>query len=372
MKSKLLLVVLSVVIFFPTGVNAASIKSASISSFGSEQEVGSYFYVPFDVSFSGLANDLGGNSGVFLVMLGIQIDDSVLKITNILSDFYDSNVYKDGDTYYILSIVNTNFTDNKCRDQFLACTDYQAKIQFYLKSDVVQNTDIKLIGVIAGAFSLDPTFETYTLENMEQLEFEKEISKTISVKKAEKQVVIDNSKNSIVIEHAKPEIKNEIIENSKENSSITSNSNHSNYVSNVARSSNANLKSIVVDDYEIDFKADRLYYELTIDQDVSSLIVKVETEDDKATYQVIGADSLQDEVDIIVKAENGTEQTYVIQILRNSENIVDNLPKNQDSTHVRLDYIIVCGLPVIVAIIISSLVISYLRNRKIDKMLNKL
>jgi len=366
MKNKLLYIVLLTMIIFPIGVDAASIRTASISSV-TEQQVGTYFYVPFNIYFSGLGNDLGGKSGIYMVGLSIEVDESVLEITDMISDFYDSEIYKDGNTYYILSTADTDSTGNKCSDGFLACGDYAANIRFHLKSDSVDSTDIKLTEVAAGVFDLDNTLESYTVENMKELSFTNQVTRTIKIKKSEGNTVQNTEvPKSTVIEDSKPEIKTETIETSKENiKTSTSNKNSNN------KSSNTNLKSLVIEGYEIDFKSDQIDYEITVDNDIDSLTITAETEDEKSTSQTIGDYPLEDEVKIIVSAENGDEKTYTIKINRTVDE--DDVVSNKDSKTFE-DYkpLIYVGGGILIFIILLILIITHHNNRKLDKMLKNL
>ena len=384
MKNKLwVVVILLILMFVPSDVKVASIISTSMST-STEQEVGTSFYLPISVNFSGIGDMVGSDmSGIYMVALVLDFDDSVLEIDQFYSDFFDTEIYTDGDQYYVLSIADSDSTENKCADQFLACSStYVMNIRFHIKNNSKESVDIKVKEAAAIAFKVDTTLESYTVDNMQELEYMQELVCNVKIKKTEEEIV-EVPSNNVVVEESVPKIEDSVIEESKKNANIPSNSNpspspsmnlpatndNSNNTddnnSDHIKSSNANLASILIENYEIDFKKDQLNYEVTVDDDITSLKIKATPEDENATYEVIGANHLKDEVIINVKAENGEELTYTIKILR-------NINTKEDNTLNKVNQVIVIIIGVIVLIVFICLLISHHNKKKLDKLLDQM
>lgn len=318
MKHKILIITMLILILIPIKVGAASITSVDIASVPTEQEVGNSFYLPFYVNFSGIGDSVGETSGIWMVALLLDFDDSILEIDGFYSDFFDTEIYKDieNNKYYVFSIANSDGARNKCVDQFLVCSQkYSINIRFHVISNAKENVDIKLEEVDAAAFKIDKTLESYTTDNMEELEYTKEVVRNIKIKKTEKEIEVP--KASVVTKEKIPEIKDNIIEESKKNLNSSS-SNTSNFKND--KSSNNNLASLMIESYELNFKKDKQEYYITVDNDIHSLNITAKPEDEKATYQIIGADNLGEEIKITVKAESGEEKKLYYQNRQKSRN----------------------------------------------------
>lgn len=83
------------------------------------------------------------------------------------------------------------------------------------------------------------------------------------------------------------------------------------------KSTNKALKSLAVEPAGLDpeFNKDTTNYTLTVEQDVTSLKINAEAEDEKAKVSISGNENLQEgdnTVKIVVTAEDGTARTYTI------------------------------------------------------------
>lgn len=96
------------------------------------------------------------------------------------------------------------------------------------------------------------------------------------------------------------------------------------------KSNDASIRDIVIKGYDLKFKSSIYQYDLEIDQE-DKLDIKVELNDQKATYKIIGNKNLKNnsKIDIVVKAEDGTERKYQVHIIKlnesNSSSIVDKI-----------------------------------------------
>ena len=371
---KFIVILLLMFFLVPFSVSAASISSVSISDINTEQSVGSSFYLPVNVRFSGIDRNSENTTGIYTVVLALAFDDSVLEISGVLTDFYDTQIYKDDNYYYILSIIDLDSTGNKCVDQFLACTDYSANIRFYVKNDSKETVDIKVLEAAAGGFKVDPTLESYLEENAELLEYTTESITTVSILKSETEVTAPPETSVVIESEPNIDVTNEQLERAKEN--FTSHATPS-PTPVTSASSNANLKALTIDHYEIPFKEDQYHYYITVSEDVESLTVHAEPADSKATYEIIGADSIASDSDvrIVVKAENGEEQTYTIRINRVSNDIEKEEEQTEEKKFVITEKqkkiaFVVLGILVIIALI--CWIIFHFKSRKLDKLLDKM
>lgn len=86
-------------------------------------------------------------------------------------------------------------------------------------------------------------------------------------------------------------------------------------------SSNKNLKNILVEKYELNFIPSKFEYDLVINENETNLNIIIETEDEKATYDINGNNNLKNGsvINIVVKAEDGSTSTYKLNIIKQVE-----------------------------------------------------
>lgn len=92
------------------------------------------------------------------------------------------------------------------------------------------------------------------------------------------------------------------------------------------KSDNANLKSLVVENYDIipNFSSDVTEYTLDVTSEVTELSIKAEPEDSKATVTIKGEKELKEgenTVIISVDAEDGTTKLYEIKVTKKEETV---------------------------------------------------
>lgn len=92
------------------------------------------------------------------------------------------------------------------------------------------------------------------------------------------------------------------------------------------KSNNANLKSLVVENYDIipNFSSDVTEYTLDVTSEVTELSIKAEPEDSKATVTIKGEKELKEgenTVIISVDAEDGTTKLYEIKVTKKEETV---------------------------------------------------
>ena len=87
-------------------------------------------------------------------------------------------------------------------------------------------------------------------------------------------------------------------------------------------SSDSYLKSIEIEDYQIEFDKDKFDYAITVESNVTSVSIKAMASSDKATVQINNVSSLEignNVVTIKVVAEDGSSKEYKINIFRKED-----------------------------------------------------
>lgn len=96
------------------------------------------------------------------------------------------------------------------------------------------------------------------------------------------------------------------------------------------KSNVASIKTITIKGYDFKIQSHKFQYDLEIN-DEDKLDIRVELNDSKATYKIIGNNNLKNnsQIEIVVTAEDGTYQKYQIHIIKlgeaNSSSIIDRV-----------------------------------------------
>jgi len=103
------------------------------------------------------------------------------------------------------------------------------------------------------------------------------------------------------------------------------------------RSSNANLKELQIEGYEIAFDKNTLEYEITVESNVNELDITAIAESSKATVEIYGDTNLKtglNEIKIVVTSEKGNSKTYTLKVTKKAKEVVadeDNEEDNENS-----------------------------------------
>ncbi len=97
-----------------------------------------------------------------------------------------------------------------------------------------------------------------------------------------------------------------------------------------AKSGNNYLKALTSLIVDLDFSRDKQEYNVSVANEVTSLELTAEVEDDKASYEIIGDQDFEtgeNHVKVVVTAENGSKRTYDIYVTRekSSNNLLSSL-----------------------------------------------
>lgn len=89
-------------------------------------------------------------------------------------------------------------------------------------------------------------------------------------------------------------------------------------------SSNNLIKKISIDNYNLNFKPQTNNYKLKVKEDIKKLDIDIDLQNEKANYVIIGNHNLKNNsiIRIIVKAENGEENTYTIKVKKRKNLII--------------------------------------------------
>lgn len=379
MKKRIGMILLSLMLWIPLGVNAASVSISGVSiSGGNEATVNRDFSLSFLIKFSGLQKGSMDSQGVYAAGFHLDYDDTIFYMTGISSnsDMWDSDLYKEDGKYYIVStITNSNSDNNKCVDNVSYCADYIVTIHFLVKETDKTSTSIGMDEPSALVMPMIERGKLYTKEYV--LSLTTEISgngsqrQTINISKAQSATTTTTptptASPSTSSEPTKEEPKEETTSSTIQ-----------------GKSNNNYLKSLEIENYEIEFKKEKKRYRITVEEEVNSVNVKAATEDEKATYQIIGADDIKGnnkQIEIVVTAEDGEKKTYSIEvnynhkIVEEEKTVPEEKPKQEKKawkpTEKEKQMIIIGGSLFVILILIIA-IINFRGNRKIDKALDKM
>ena len=139
-------------------------------------------------------------------------------------------------------------------------------------------------------------------------------------------LTIDDNVNELDIKaeaedsNAKVEINGNtnLVNGSKIVISVTVNNKKSEYVLNIVKNASTKLKSLIVTNYQLDFKSDVYGYSLIINDNVNELDIKAEPEDSNSKVEINGNTNLVNGsvISIVVSDNNGNSNEYKISITK--------------------------------------------------------
>lgn len=369
MKKRLLFILMVLFLIPFININAASINRVDVSGTNSAK-VGDKFSLTFHIGYSGIQRGSNNTMGVGGVLYNISFDDSVFLITNISSNGFDTQIGSSNGEYYIVSTINESNSNNKCTDEVLYCSDYEATITFYVKDTDKKSSGIKISNGSAVLFQVGSDYDE---EDAVVITSSSESTQLINITKSES-VVVEEPKSIVSDSVSKNIVSNSEnkISKVKQNTTIknvtTTKKNNSN-------PSNNYLASLRIKEHKINFDKEVLEYKIYIDDKVNTIDVEATSESETSTINIIGADDLRNndyKVLVEVTAKDGSKKTYTINVERDK---VQKVNKNEDDNDkfkidkkiVRIIVILAIGVLVIGII---YFVITHRQNKKLDKMLD--
>lgn len=362
-KVKMLLFAILIFLCIPMSSKAVSISNPSLLG-DSEKKIGEEVNITFEMPITGIEADsnleLGG------VVFEIDFDDNIFVPTKIETSEFQSQLFYSEDTgYFVMSVLEETARRKYC--VIGSCNKYRATITFVIKDTTSTKSSITVTG--AAALLIDkaePSVEEVEDNDIIQIMTGPVKSHNVSIKQAV--VPVTEPPKTVITEKA-PEVKVPIT--STQNPTV--------------KSSNADLKSLLIENYDIEFNKNTTEYTIDIENDVNSFNISAEVEDNKASYNIIGAEDLKSnnyKVSIEVTAEDGIKKTYIVRgkIIEdkndekqiNAEIVEDKVGK--EKAFVNKDFVMRIGILFggIVFVVIIIFIINFIRNKKIDKMLDDL
>jgi len=362
-KVKMLLLAIFIFLCIPMSSKAVSISNPSLLG-DSEKKIGEEVNITFEMPITGIEADsnleLGGVVFVF------DFDDNIFVPTKIEAPGFQSQLYYSEDTGYLaMSVLEETARGNYC--VIGACNKYKATVTFVIKDTASTKSSITVTGAVALLIDKDePSIEEVEDNDTIQIMTGPVKSHTVSIKQA---VAPITEPPTAIVTDKTPEIK--VPATSIQESNI--------------KSSNADLKSLLIENYDIEFNKNTTEYTIDIENDVNAFNISAEVEDNKASYNIIGAEDLKSsnyKVSIEVTAEDGIKKTYIVRgkIIEdkndekqiNAEIVEDKVGK--EKAFVNKDFVMKIGILFggIVFVVIIIFIINFIRNKKIDKMLDDL
>lgn len=368
MKRVVYIIFLLLVMFIPFNVGAVSIKDSSVMGV-SEKKVGETVSMLFKIEFSDIDNSNPKSLGIWLVGYELIFDDTVFSVVDISSSDWVSNVYKENGKYYVLSEVGPD-ARNMCMNGAVFCDDYFVTIDFFIKDTDKDSSTIKMGDIEVGLLDMQDENKEYTLDDLITITSSSGKSQTINIKHDDNSNNVEIKEPATILEDKKPET------NIKEVSPKKETNNSSDKKENVddGKSGNNYLKSLEVKDYKIDFDKTKNDYEIEVDELIESLEIKVVLEDSKASYKIIGANDLaknNNKAIVEVTAENGDKNNYTVQV-KIKENVSSDNSKTKDKSEFKIDDKYLIGGGIILSLVIVCFIIISIRNRRIEKALDRL
>lgn len=369
MKKVAYIIFLFLIMILPFKVGAASIKDSSVLGV-SEKKVGEEVSILFKIEFSDIDKNNPKSLGIWLVGYELIFDDTVFSVTDISSSDWVSNVYKENGKYYVLSEVGPD-AKNLCVNGAVFCDDYFVTVDFFIKDTDKASSTIKMGDIEIGLLDMQDEDKEYTLNDLITINSISNKSHTINIKQ-------DSDNNQMVkepttiIRDKKPDTSVKEIVPKKESNNNQSNNTSNDDESKDNKSSNNYLKSLEVEGYKLEFEKEKNTYEIEVDEVIDSLNISVALEDSNASYKIIGANDLAKnnyQTTIVVTAENGKTNDYTIQVKIN-KNVGIDTSKNKDK--IKIDDKFLIGGGIFISLVVICFIIISIKNRQIEKALDRL
>lgn len=373
MKKVLLAFLLAIIL--PLNVYAFEIKGV-IVDIPTEVKVGSEIAIEIEVQFNNMNKSDPNEMGYAGAIVEVDYDKSALSFKGFSSSSWENK--KEGSLtgdFYSSTATESMLEKDSCENG-LYCESYKIKIIYTVNT--TDKTDfsytfknlyfITLRGEPKDYDEKEPTED-------DTLTYRVPTDKTYNIKiiKESSDIPTDSDKQETIkpntpITTNKPPVttKPSITTPNKTQPSTAP----STTPSTPDKSSIKYLKSLSIEGYDIDFAKDKTLYTIDIAKDVSTLDVKVELEDEKASYVIKGADDLSshyDMVEIVITAENGERKIYTIKAKREEEKADEEykfFDFEIDKKYIRYGVIAlgsILGITIVVVIFIK------IRDRKINK-----
>lgn len=311
------LTILFSTLLFATNVNASSFSANIVGNDTFESEITLYIQVNNLVDFNGACSGLCGLVG------NLNYDTNKIELTSI-------NALESFDLAQGKTLV------------------------LYKSTGVASGTKILSMKFKNKSLTKDET-TTITFSNVVASDGDKDIN-TSDASKTIKFIVKENentnNNNNQTNNNTNTNTNNNTSNNSTTNKKPSSNTN--NKKKETKKSDNNYLSSITLSDGNITFDKDVLTYDVIVDYETTTIEIKANVEDDKATITGDGKHTLNvgsNVIKITIKAEDESERTYTLNINREEKDIVvdtDNkVIEDEKENNYVMPIVIISGILVI-------------------------
>ena len=311
------LTILLSTLLFATNVNASSFNANIVGNDTFENEITLYIQVNNLVDFNGACNGLCGLVG------NLNYDTNKIELTS------------------INALESFDLTQGKT-------------LVLYKSTGVASGTKILSMKFKNKSLAKDET-TTITFSNVVASDGDKDIN-TSDASKTIKFVVKENentnNNNNQTNNNTNTNANNNSSNNNTTNKKPSSNKN--NKKEETKKSDNNYLSSITLSDGNITFDKDVLTYDVIVDYETTTIEIKANVEDDKATITGDGKHTLNvgsNVIKITIKAEDESERTYTLNINREEKDIVvdtDNEVIEDDTIEKENNYV----MPIVIISVI--------------------
>lgn len=324
---------------------------------------GETFVVEIGGIYTGLNRNEYGVDGIYEAGALFEFDDSVLAITELYTDYYDSAIVKIDDQYVIGSIADET-ENNKCADKFLDCTSYSARVVFYVKDTDAEEVKIKLNSLYLGTFTVNSDKDYYE-DDMKEVICDNEKTITIKIEQTNKAINVPDS----IVSDKLPEVNDDTIRKSLEKKEEnTDEKNESNEDENSPKQGGKLfLKDLKIKNHKIDFNNTTSTYSLLLDSSTNKLDIEAIPYYKDTSIKIVGADNLKAYSDIVkvrVELSNHDKMTYIININRESISSAESA-----SIMNKLNSVGICIIGVVSLIVFIVLICGFRDKKKLKKLL---
>ncbi len=371
---KLLCLIIAIMFVFPNSVKAINLNSAKI---GKDMTVktGDTFTIPLSLSFtdnSALDKNAFGIGGV---AINLEYDDTIFKFIEASASGFSTELIENNGKYIIASAISgEDLLNNNCADNILYCGEYNVSITFYVKDTNKENASVKINEATIIGWKLENgKRDSYLTKDMSTYTSKVNKEATITIKRA---TIKDNEPDTIT--KITTENKNDINIANAVNKKIEQNNLNGNIDN--TKSNNNYLSKLEIDGYLIDFYKRTNEYEIELENGKNKLFVTAELEDKSATLEIVGADNIKannNKIEIIVTAENGTQNTYTINVIydddTNKKSLDDiNIIKKIKDFFIEYKTYIIIGVLSIILLIIIVMIINKINDNKLGNKFDNL
>ena len=373
---KILTMIMALMLLLPNSVKAVNLSSARI---GKDMTVktGDTFTVPLYLSFTDVSPKDPNSFGIGGVVFDLEYDDTVFKFIEANSSGFNSEIIEEDGEFVITSAISgEDLLSNSCADNILYCGEYGVSITFYVKDTTKESATIKINEAAIIGWKLENgTRDSYLEKDMKTYTSRVDKSVTITIKKQ-------------TIKEEEPETITKTTDGNKKEANIAGavdkkiEQNNDNLNTNIdnTKSNNNYLSKLEVDGYLIDFYKRTNEYNLELEKGKNRLFINAELEDKTATLEIIGADNIKannNKIEVIVTAENGSKNTYTINITYEEDgkkkSLDDiNIIKKVKDFFIEYKMYFIIGAGVLVLLIIVGIIINKISDNKLGNKFDNL